>query len=277
MVDSNINDKKYKLCLFDTNALSSFLQNTEEWLIYYDKEFSCGETIICYSIFTLSELYYRQELFENYLTFFSDFPSLILDGHNSLFDKEIENYDKTYVIKPFVLAPNLIKGKFLSPKAKLKRVIRKSGFILKSDYWKEGRENILNGILELKKNYPPKGSKYTIKEIEFFNFSVSTSQIALKNRGFAERILESGKEINLDKFLSIRSTAYFVFYKFYPDKKKPTKSDVFDIMIASLLPYVDYFITEGNMSEIASRIKKNHNFLEGLKLYKLKDIVKLID
>lgn len=272
----NINGKMFNLCLFDTNALSSFLQNTDNWITFYKDEFSLDDTIICYSVFTLSELYYRKELFEKYLDFFSIFPSAVLDGHESIFQKEVDNYQLDKEINPIVMIPSILKEEGLTAKEALLKVIKDSGFVTKTEYWRQGQKEVLDGITTLKKNYPPKKEKYSRKEIDEFNFIVTTSQIGIRNRSFAEEILSSGQYINLDEFNSIKCTSYFVFYKFYPDNRKPIKSDVFDIIISSLLPYVDFFITEGNMHEIIKQIQKNHDFLKNIKPYKLKEINKII-
>ena len=87
-----LSGKEYKLCLFDTNALSYFLLSPKEWIEYLNHKFDLSRTIICYSVFTLSELWCRPELFEKYLDFFSIFPSAVLEGHESIFQKEIKNY-----------------------------------------------------------------------------------------------------------------------------------------------------------------------------------------
>lgn len=272
-----LNGKNYNLYLFDTNALSSFLQKPKAWLNYFNDVFSFSNTVICYSVFTLSEFWYRKDLFDKYLDFFSAFPSAILDGHESIFLKEVENYNQFNKINPIVVVPFAITGSDLKPKEKLKKVIEDSSFVSKTEYWKKGQKDVLDGVVSLIKNYPPKKDQYTIKEIEDFNFIVSTSQIGLRNNKFAKNIIKSGSFIDLNQFPSIRTTSYVVFYKFYPDKRKPILSDIFDIIISSILPYVDLFITEGNMCEIIKRIQNKHVFLKGLKQYSIKEINKEID
>ncbi|OHD19827.1 MAG: hypothetical protein A2Y34_10400 [Spirochaetes bacterium GWC1_27_15] len=271
-----INGNQYKLCLFDTNALSNFLINPKDWINYFDKKFSISKTIISYSVFSLSELWFRQELFEKYINFFSIFPSVILDGYNSIFEKEISNYYKNTKINPIVIAPCAIKDSNLTPLERLKKVIENSGFILKSNDWKKNREEILNGIIDLKKNYPSKKDNYNLDEIEDFNFLATTSQIIMRKKEFAEKIIKNKKEINLKNFPSIITTSYVVFYKFYPDNRKPLLSDVFDIIISSLLPYVDIVLTEGNLCDIIKKIKLKHKFLNSLECYSLKDVKKEI-
>ena len=129
----------------------------------------------------------------------------------------------------------------------------------------------------LKDNYKPKGIKFTKKEIEEFVYLATVQQVMLRNLKFAEKIVKIDKsEIDINKFPSIVTTSYVVFYKFYPDKRKPEPSDIFDIMISSLLPYVDYFITEGHLCEIIKKVQNIHNFLTDLTVYSIKEIIKEI-
>ncbi len=266
-----LNGNNYKLCLFDTNAISSFLKNPKAWILYFDEEFSISRTAISYSIFTLSELWFRQDLFDKYKDIFSIYPSCVLDGHESIFQKEVNNYNKFEKISPIVI-PSIIKDDNLTPKETLTTIIENSGFISKSEYWRKGRDEILEGITDLIKNYPPKNDQYTIKEIEDFNLIVSMSQITMRDVEFSKSMQNQGEAIDIKQFPSIQTTSYVVFYKFYTDKRKPILSDVFDIMISALLPYVDFFITEGNMCEIIKKIKSRHGFLKNLKEYSIKDI-----
>lgn len=67
---------------------------------------------------------------------------------------------------------------------------------------------------------------------------------------------------------------YTVFYKFYPDQRKPILSDVYDIIISSLLPYVDCFITEGHQFDAIQKIKKVDSFLDHLEVKSIKEFLK---
>lgn len=272
-----LSGKEYKLCLFDTNALSYFLLSPKEWIEYLNHKFDLSNAIICNSVFTLSELWYRQELFEKYLDFFSIFPSAVLEGHESIFQKEINNYESKIIPNPIALTPFAINDPNLTPKQRLKYVIEKSDFINRTDYWKKGCQEMLDGIIESKRNYPFKKDKYSKKDIEDFCLRASTNQIGLRNKSFAKSIINKGSSIDLNLFPSIRCTSYIIFYKFYPDNRKPIQSDVFDIMISSLLPYVDFFITEGNLFNIIKIIQKRHDFLCDLKVYSVKQIKKDIE
>lgn len=274
-----VNDNEYKLLLLDTNALSDLLKNTKGWIEYINKVFSISKSVICYSVFSLSELSKNKVIFNDYLKFFSIFPSLILDGHEAIFNKELSIYSNpSKEVNPITITPYAIFDKNIkSPEIRLRRVLEMSGFYDRTDYWIDSRESVLENIINLKDNYKPKGIKFTKKEIEEFVYLATVQQVMLRNLKFAEKIVKIDKsEIDINKFPSIVATSYVVFYKFYPDKRKPEPSDIFDIMISSLLPYVDYFITEGHLCEIIKKVQNIHNFPTDLTIYSIRGIIKEI-
>jgi hypothetical protein len=266
-----LNGKDYKICLFDTNALSNFLKFPKKWISFYDEEFSLSSTIISYSAFSLIELAESSFLFDKYLEFFSTFPSVILDGFQSIFIKELNAYFKSNEkVNPIVISPFIsgLESK-LEPKERVKLIFNESGFFDRKKYWDTGREEILEGITSLTNNYPPANKKYSKREIELFVKVASLQQVKLRNAEFYQQTIDNNNQIDLSMFPSIISTSYVVFYKFYPDKRKPILSDVYDIIISSLLPYVDFVITENNLCEILRKVKTNHSFLQELKYYPL--------
>lgn len=272
-----INGQNYKICLFDTNALSQFIKYPKDWYTYFESKFSISDTIISYSAYTLSELWYRNELFDEYLNLFGIFPSAILDGYDSIFIKEIENYTTpNKPISPIVAIPSAIKDPNLSPREKLEYVIENSGFKIKTELWRKRREEILNGILSLKDNYKPEGDKYSIKEIEQFVFMVATSQIGIRNMKFAKKTVRKSGMIELNRFPSVKSTVFLTFYKFYLDQRKNSPSDIMDLIIGSLFPYVDIVITEGGMADHLNQIKRRHNFLTDLEVISIRDVQRSI-
>ncbi len=268
-----INGHSYNLCLLDTNALSNLLKNKKEWISKINSRFDLSKTFICYSIFSLSELWYTPKLFKEYLNYFSDLPSAVLDGYESIFQKEVDNYNKQNPLLPIVFAPYSIKDPVKNPKEALKYVLETNLFVNRTQYWKNSQKTILDGMVNLIENYPPKNKKYSIKEIETFCFIASTSQIVLRNIEFAKEVLAQKEAIDLNRFPSIKSTSYVVYYKFYPDKRTPELSDVVDIIISSLLPYVDFFITEKNLNHIVKQIQRKHDFLCNVNSFTIKDVL----
>ena len=93
----------------------------------------------------------------------------------------------------------------------------------------------------------------------------------MKNYSFCKETLDSEDELQINKFPSLKAQIYTVFYKFYTDQRKPILSDVFDIIISSLIPYVEVFLTESHQKEVINKIKKNDPFIDGLEVYSINE------
>lgn len=76
----------------------------------------------------------------------------------------------------------------------------------------------------------------------------------------------------MDKVPSFRIMTELVFYKFYPDQRKPIDSDVYDITISLTFPYTNAVITEGNIKEIVNKIKRRTNFLKDLEVRTIREM-----
>ena len=272
----NLNGSDYRLCMLDTNAMSELLIDFPNWFSYLESTFTHPPIVISISVFTLIELRSRKELFDKYVEVFSVIPSVVLDSHESILAKEIDNYERKETIQPVVIAPSTLGDKNLSPSERIESVLEKSGFISRSKYWKGGAESILDGMLSLKSNFPPKGKSYTKSEEETFVENASIKQIGMRARSFAKKILDGQMEFHLDRFPSVITTSHVVFNKFYRTTRKPHVSDVFDLIISAVLPYVDIFVTEGNLAEIVRQIQSRHGRLINLRIETVKAIKKVI-
>ena len=90
---------------------------------------------------------------------------------------------------------------------------------------------------------------------------------------FAKQMVEvKNQQVNISAFPSVKATAYTVWHKFYADRnRKWTRSDAFDIIIASAIPYVDAVITESHLAESLRKTKRLDDFIEHLTIYTLRD------
>jgi hypothetical protein len=90
---------------------------------------------------------------------------------------------------------------------------------------------------------------------------------------FAERTVESENQgVRIDAFPSLKATAYVVWYKFYADRGRNwTRSDAFDIVIASAAPYVDAIVTESHLTEGLRKMKRLDDFIGHLTIHTLRD------
>jgi hypothetical protein len=86
------------------------------------------------------------------------------------------------------------------------------------------------------------------------------------------KVKTENTEIDLDAFPTLKAMIYTVFYKFYMDPdRKPSRSDGFDVLIASVLPYVDAVFTERHQAEVLRKTKRRDPFLDHLQVMTLRD------
>jgi hypothetical protein len=73
------------------------------------------------------------------------------------------------------------------------------------------------------------------------------------------------KEFPVEEFPSLMSISYILHYKYLQTERKGSESDIQDICMSALYPYVDVVITERNQCAIIKQIQKRHNFFNNLK------------
>ena len=232
-----------------------------------------GKYIPCFSLFTILELRQKDEVYKRFLETFSFLPCFILKSLDQLFQDELDSYPNSNEVNPVLVSyPGV-----LAPKgAKLADLLNLAFSTPESqeneNKWNSGKNSILDGILSLVKNYPPKGKKFTPKEIRSFIETAGFQQIAFRAYNFAHQMVKEGKPIMVDSFPSIKMTAFTVFYKFYIDQRRPLESDSFDIIISSVLPYVDAVVTEKHQGDVLKKIQQQDKFIENLEVFRLKDL-----
>ncbi len=98
----------------------------------------------------------------------------------------------------------------------------------------------------------------------------------MRQLDFAKQTVEIENEaVSLGAFPSVKATTYAVWHKFYADRNRRwTRSDAFDIIIASAIPYVDAVVTESHLAEALRKTKRVDDFIEHLTIHTLWDFRK---
>lgn len=267
-----INGNTYRLCLLDTNALSEMVKNpNREFRNFIERLFN-QDNLPCFSVFSILELRQRRDVYLSFLDFFSVFPCLFLKGHDQLLQDEISLYPNPSSLDPTLLSPLEIRlPPGMNRRTALETVLDSAQIRVDGQRWLNGRDGILDDMLSHVPDFQPARGKYSDAEIRFFLEVVVFQYVASRDRTFVEKHLARG--VTIDAFPSVKIIAYTVFHKFYPDKtRKPSRSDVFDIIIAALLPYVDTVITERHQAEVIRKVKAQDSFLHGLDVRTLRDL-----
>jgi hypothetical protein len=269
----NLNGNQYKLCLIDTNAISEMVKYPDPILRHFFEIMNPNEYIPCFSLFTILELRKRDDVYKAFLEIFSLLPCFILKSLDQLFQDELNFYPNPNKVTPILVS---CPGVLAPVSQKLTDLLNLTFSMTETQknekIWNSGKPSILEGMLSLVKNFPPKNSKYTPNEIRSFIKIAGRQQIEFRAHNHAQQIVKEGDSIIVDAFPSIKMTTFNVFYKFYTDQRRPSESDAFDIIISSVIPYVDAVVTEKHQAVIIKKIKQQDKFIGNLEVFRLKDL-----
>lgn len=268
--------KDYPLCVLDTLAVSKMVKQPTNMFRHF-LEWSTSavpfQFVPCFTVYTLMELRRSPDLFGRFIELFCPFPCVLLKGYAQLLEEEVGNYPDPSRIDPCSIAFTPLGGEG-NQLANLPKILEHPDLLRQEREWNEAAPEIVSGMVSLVDNYLPAGTTYTQKEVGFFVWTASFSQLALHGyASFAERVHQRGGEpVEMDAFPSLKSMTYTVFHKFYADlNRRPADSDAFDVLIAAVLPYTEAVITEAHLAEALRKTKRRDPFLDHLRVFTLRD------
>lgn len=245
-----IGSYKYKLVLFDTNAISFIIKNKAQLQKLFDT-YPFPEYIYAYSPYVVYELGQNKEIFNKYLDLFSSFPSLLLQNERQLFEemetsqKSIENMN-IWSVNPSMIFGETTSRELMEKMFSLADIEKKFKVI----YERFSREyEIMLEWAEWGKSYNPNSKMKWIENRLIEAFSCNIAGFFLENSNCKG---EPKQYIN-NKIIQVISNAWF--YKFVADRNRKTSiNDIVDIYNASALPFCDVFISERNMNNVIKSI-----------------------
>jgi hypothetical protein len=195
-----------------------------------------------------------------------------LKSHEQLLEEETRCYPDPSVVDPCLLAFSPLGGGGMNLKLVLASASSDEFFRSQEQYWNSGQDEIVDGITSLVANFPPQGKTYTRDEVQLFVELAGFSQLGMRAPGFSESVHEGDAAVDMDAFPSLKATTYTVFHKFYVDEsRRPTRSDAFDLIIASAIPYVDAVITESHQAEVLRKTKRLDRLFDNVRVLTLRD------
>lgn len=268
-----VNGKDYRLVLLDTNALSEFARQDDGFRHFLSWSSTPPMFIPCFSLFSILEMRRRVDVYERFKEVFRVFPCILVKSHEQLLDDEVRFYPDPSDIDPMLLGFSMLGGQGMDLVRVLDTASEDDFFRGREKYWNDGAQDIVEGIASLVANFPPDGETYGRAEVQHFIEIASFSQIVMRQVDFAKQMVEvKNQQVNISAFPSVKATAYAVWHKFYADRnRKWTRSDAFDIIIASAIPYVDAVITESHLAESLRKTKRLDDFIEHLTIHTLRD------
>lgn len=271
----NINGNDYGLCLVDTNIVSEMVKNpSREFNKFLEMTLLKNEIFPCFSLFTILELRKRKDVYGLFLEFFSFLPCVIAKAPEQLLSDEIESYPDYSNINPvLIVSSGIADNEYNRLDYILDRAFEIQENIKNESYLNDSRNDILAATLSLRDNFPSENGKYSPKQIRKFIELAGSEKLFKKSPVFVKNLRDKKEIESIDAFPSLKMRLLTVFYKFYNDNNRKTSaSDVFDVNISSLTPYVDAVFTENHQAKVINKIKNFDSFLNHIRVFRLKDL-----
>jgi hypothetical protein len=268
-----INGNDYRLVLLDTNALSEFTKQGESFRHFLAWSSAQLMFVPCFSLFSVLEMRRRPDVYGRFQELFRVLPCMVVKSHEQLLEDEARCYPDPSGIDPTLLGFSPLGGDGMDLVRVLDAASEDELFRGQEEDWNDGAQGIVEGIASLVANFRPNGDKYRRDEVRHFVEMAGFSQVAMRQPDLAKQIVEvESQAVSIDAFPSVKATTYAVWHKFYADRnRKWTRSDAFDIIIASAIPYVDAVVTENHLAEGLRKTKRLDNFVEHLTIHSLRD------
>jgi hypothetical protein len=268
-----INGSTYRLVLLDTNALSEFAKRGEDFGHFLTWLAAEPMFVPCFSLFSVLEMRRRPDVYERFKELFRVLPSFLLKSHEQLLEDEVRCYPDPSGIDPTLLGFSMLGGDGMDLTRVLDTAYEGGSLRDRTTYWNNGAQDIVEGIASLVVNFPSDGDTYSRYDVGHFVEMASFSQVAIRQRDFARQMVETDNQaVQIGAFPSVKATSYAVWHKFYADRnRKWVRSDAFDIIIASAVPYVDAVVTESHLAEGLRKTKRLDDFIEHLTILTLRD------
>jgi hypothetical protein len=270
-----ISGTRYSLAQLDTNVLSEMLKHPRREFRHFFERFFVRQYVPCVSGFTLLEIMDAPPIYDIFLDYFSTLPIVILKGYEQLLEDEISAYpDPSCIVPALVATPIVDLPQGMTRREGLEAALQSPDVQERRDSWLgDVKSEIINGMLSLVRNFPPNGTSYSKKRIREFGAEASFQQLCMRAPAFVQSVLDSGGTVEVAAFPSVMAMSYTVFYKFYADaSRRPSESDVFDIIMAGSVPYVDSVFTERHQAEVLKKLRGVDAVAEHVKTYTLADL-----
>jgi hypothetical protein len=268
-----INGNDYRLVLLDTNALSEFAKQGDSFRHFLAWSSAEPMFVPCFSLFSVLEMRRRPDVYGRFKELFRVLPCMLVKSHEQLLEDEVRCYPDPSGIDPTLLGFSMLGGEGMDLVRVLDTASEDEFFRGREKYWNDGAQDIVEGIASLVANFPPDGDTYRPDQVRHFVETAGFSQVAMRQLDFAKQMVEIENEaVSIGAFPSVKATTYAVWHKFYADRdRKWTRSDAFDIIIASAIPYVDAVVTESHLAEGLRKTKRLDDFIEHLTIHTLRD------
>lgn len=252
-----IDDKEYKIVLFDTNAISNIVKNYKNSMKNFHRIVKNEGLLSIVTMQNIIELRKSKDTYEKFLALFSLIPIHVFSHYRTILNNN--NVD----IKEFIIGFEK-KGYFYNIKEKIEKELF------------ENPENITNINIEneevkkLCKIWNEQKKDKTIfkdyTKIKYINNIEKNTAINALNNTFG---INSNK---YEEYAGVRLLCYTMFDRIFKTNNVIEENDIRDALISLYVPYVDIFYTEKHQFEVIKQAKTFIKELKNVEIHKVSEL-----
>ena len=265
-----VNGNNYRLYYLDTCALSELVKDRAGFgsnLL----NLVLSDGLIAISPHSLWELKSSPAVYKDVIEVITSLPTVLLKSEDAIINDEYQSLENSIVnIDPIV--NHLMKALHAKHGLDILALIDKHITEKKKDVFKQDRDETFKIIASKPSNIYSREELKLKANIEYsvqlVAYEIATAFLLTEINHYSNL----KKEFPIANFLSLMSISYIIHYKYQQVERKGTESDIQDILMSALYPYVDMVITERHQCAIVKQIQKRHNFFNNLKIISMNQV-----
>lgn len=262
----------YKLCLMDTNALSTASDPDLEECTGFRRLLDRGGIAPCLTVYNAIELRRKPWIFDRVLKLFAGAAIFLLKPRSIVLREELENYDSGE-------APSALMHAFSSQGRDssydiisfFDTLFASGPMKVMADGWRLNEEETLEAWLASRSNFK-EGHTISASGAEAYLKEAGLQSLCVVDAGWVGERLAANDIPNVERVPSLRVTLYSQYYRIFNPTWKRKPGEVTDVEIMAVAPYVDMIITEGFQADIFDKISRVVPQLADLEVLTLRDL-----
>ena len=249
-----LNGENFKVCYLDTNILRATLEMSQN---IHNKTISklADKSIFAISILTLVEISHIPLTVEKFIKLMKAMTFLIVKSSDQILEIEKKLFNQKIKVDDIIMLN--------SNPLQLKINDEIATYLLSDDFYSH---------CHIVKEEQTRTFERIKLQIESEKDTEINAEDFVQYR--VQNIVGKGYSFTMDdsNFLSQKLVNLLLFYTYIFRGKSAQRSDPFDFLISSAVPYMDIFLTENSQAKSYHMIKENHNIVNTLLVQTMKDL-----
>lgn len=267
--------RTYLLALFDTNALSEIVKHPEREGAGFRRLLSSQNVAPCITTYSLAELHAGGALFDEFLDTFSRIPIFLTKPWEMILDEELDIYDTDDIASPLLCAFSPLGE---DPSYKLRLVVNQ---VLKNPVTRRriARGEAERTAAEITDAWQQSAEKFkrtqsapNAKDADRYVEEAGLQTLITLRPDWAAALIHNGGVPDVHRVPTVAVMLYSQYWRVFHPNWDEDVSDVRDLEIMAVSPYMDIVVTERRQAEIFRKIGDRVTGIGDLEVMRLEDL-----